>query len=109
MIAADDDRRFQFAARDHLVEGQTEPVAIAEADPADARRQALEGDALLRHVEPFVQMRILRQQLLYLRIRAINIFGIARQRRPAERPDAAAEKRPDISRHETRKIERVAD
>ena len=34
--------------RHHLVEREPEPVALAEAEPADARRQALEGDALAR-------------------------------------------------------------
>ena len=55
MIAADDDRGFELAVAHHLVEGETEAVALAEADPADARRQALEVDALARHVEPVVQ------------------------------------------------------
>jgi hypothetical protein len=50
----------------HLVEGEAEPVAVAEADPADPRRQALEGDALARHVEPAVQVRIVGDQLLHL-------------------------------------------
>ena len=39
MIATDDDRRLQFAARHHFVERQAQPVAIAKADPADPRRQ----------------------------------------------------------------------
>ena len=68
MVAADDDRRLQLAVRDHLVEGEAEPVAVAEADPADARRQALEGDALARHVEPVVQMRV---------VRAVSSFTLA--------------------------------
>ena len=38
-------------------------MAVAEADPADARRQALEGDALARHVEPVVQMRVAGQSV----------------------------------------------
>ena len=40
MIAADDDRRRDFAASHHLVEGEAEAVALAEADPADPRRKA---------------------------------------------------------------------
>src|SRR6185503_21088154 len=55
VVTADHDRRSELALRDHFVEGETEPRAILESDPADARRQALELDALARHVEPAVQ------------------------------------------------------
>ncbi len=44
-----------LAARHHLVEGEAEPMPLAQADPADARGQTLEADALARHVEPAVQ------------------------------------------------------
>ena len=39
-------------------------MPVAEAHPADARGQALELDALARHVEPAMQVRIVGQQLL---------------------------------------------
>ena len=81
-------------------------MAVAQPDPADARRQALELDALPGHVEPVVQMRVVRHQLLHLGVGAVDVLGIARQRGPAERPDAAAEQRPDIGRHEARKARR---
>ncbi len=60
MVAADHDRRLQLARGHHLVEGETEAMAVAEAHPADARRQALELDALAGHVEPVVQVRVVR-------------------------------------------------
>src|SRR6187455_1080178 len=41
MISADYDRRLELAARDHLVEREPEPLALAETHPADARRQPL--------------------------------------------------------------------
>ena len=47
MIAPDHDRRLQLALRHHLVEREAEAMAVAEPDPADARRQALELDARL--------------------------------------------------------------
>src|SRR5947209_3848243 len=93
MIAPDHDRRLHLAARNHLVERKPEPVAIAEAYPADARGQALELDARLRHVEPLMQMRVMRHQLLHARIGAEDVFGVARQSGPAERADAAAKQR----------------
>src|SRR3546814_2723742 len=51
MVAADRHRRLQLAIGDHLVEGQAEAMALPQADPADARRQSLEVDALARNVE----------------------------------------------------------
>ena len=76
MIAADDDRRLQFAARHHFIERQAQPVAVAKADPADPRRQPLELDPRLRHVEPVVKMLIVRHQLLDLGVGTEDIFGI---------------------------------
>ena len=82
-------------------------MPVAQADPADARGQALKLDALARHVEPAVQVRVVGEQLLHLGVGLVDVLGIARQRRPAERPDAAAEQRPDIGRHEAREVEGV--
>ncbi len=107
MIPADHHRRCQFSLRHHLVESEAQPVPLAEADPADARRQALELDTLARHVEPVMQMRVVGDQLLHLGVGAIDILRLARQRGPAERPYTAAEQRPDVGRHETRESEGV--
>ena len=103
MIAADHDRGFQLALCDHFIEGQAQLVAFAQADPADARRQALELDALPRHVEPAVQVRIVRDEFLHLGVGLVDVFRIAGQGGPAEGTDAAAEERADIGRHETGK------
>ena len=107
MIAADDDRRLQFAARHHFIERQAQPVAIAKADPADPRRQPLELDPRPGHVEPVVKMLVVGHQFLDLGVGAEDVFGIPRERRPPERPDAAAEQRTDVGRNEAREIERV--
>ncbi len=69
----------------HLVEHQPGAVAVAEADPADARGQALEGDPLARHVEPAVQVLVLREERLHRRVGAVDVFRVAGERRPAER------------------------
>ena len=84
-------------------------MPVAEADPADARRQALERNAIARHVEPVVQMRVARRQLAHLGVGAVDVLGIAGQRDPAERADAAAEQRADIGRHEAGKGEGVLE
>ena len=52
VVAADDDRRADLARGDQLVEAQAGLGALAVAQPADARRQALERHALLRHRDP---------------------------------------------------------
>src|SRR5262245_14411653 len=101
MIAADDDRP-DLAFRHHLVEREAEAMPLAQANPANARRQTLERDALLRHVEPAMQMRVVRDELLHLRVGLGDVLRITAQRSPAERPHAAAEERAYVSRHEAR-------
>ena len=107
VVAADDDGRLQLARAHHLVEGQAGAVALAQADPADACGQALEGDALTRHVQPAVQVGVLREQLLHLGVGLADVFGVTRQRHPAERPLAAAEQRPHVGGHEAGEVEGV--
>src|SRR5436309_627437 len=109
MVAADYDRRLHLAARHHLVESQAQPMAIAETDPANTRRQALELDARLRHVEPVVQMLVVRHQLPDAFVGAVNVLRIAGERSPAERADATAEQRADIGWYEAGKVEGVGD
>ena len=48
VIAADHDRRLQFTGTHHLIEAQPEAVSLPVAEPADARRQALERDRARR-------------------------------------------------------------
>src|SRR5690606_5365615 len=56
MVATDHHRRLELALAHHLVERQAQAVALAQPDPADARRQALEADPLGGHVQPAVQV-----------------------------------------------------
>ena len=83
-------------------------MPLAQSQPADARRQALERDARACHVEPPVQMRVVGEQFLDLAVGLIDVFRITRQRHPAKRPLAFAEERPDVSGDESRKVERIA-
>src|SRR3546814_1851349 len=84
VVAADDDRSFQFAAADHFVEGQAELVALAQADPADARGQALELDALARHVEPVMQVLVVGDQFLDLGVGLVDVFGVRSEEHTSE-------------------------
>ena len=107
MIAADDDGGFQLAILDHLVEGQAEAYPVLDPDPADPRRQALEGDALASHVEPVVQVRIIGDQLFHLLVGLVDIFRVAGERHPAERANALAEQRANVGRDEAGEVEGV--
>src|SRR5258708_13363987 len=77
-------------------------MPLAEAEPADARRQSLELDLLRRQVEPSLEILVLREQSAHLGIGARDVLGITGQRHPAERAFADAEERTHISGHEAR-------
>ena len=52
VVPSDHDRRLHLPLGDEAVEQQTRLGPLAVAEPADARRQSLERDALLRHADP---------------------------------------------------------
>ncbi len=52
VVAPDHDRRADLAGRDHRVEAQPQPVALAVAEPADSRREPLERDVLAGRRDP---------------------------------------------------------
>ena len=87
---------------------QAEPRALAVAEPADARRQPLERDALAREVDPADQRLVVPEHLERGVVGDADVFGIARERDPAERSLAFAEQRPDVLGHEAGNLERVA-
>src|SRR3984957_12002034 len=104
MVAADHDGRGKLAALDHLVEGQSQAMTLSQTDPADARRQSLEMNLRTRHIEPVMQMRVVRDQLFDFCVGLVDVLGVPGERNPAERPDSAAEQRPDVFRKETRGV-----
>ena len=60
MIPTDDNRGFQFAVAHHLVESQSEPVTLTQSNPADTGRQTLEMNPFAGHIQPVMQMGIVR-------------------------------------------------
>src|ERR1019366_2084275 len=84
-------------------------MALPEADPANARRQSLKLNPRARHVEPVVQMRIVRDQLFDFGVGFVNVLRVPRQSHPPEWPDAAAEQRANVCGHETRYVESMRD
>ncbi len=94
-----------LAGADELVEGETRLVALAVAQPADAGRQALEGDSLLGAPDPLVQPVVVGEEVEHGLVRRRDVARVARERRPAERALALAEERTDVGRHEARELE----
>ena len=104
MVAANHDGSFQFAARHQIIQREAEFVALSVAQPADARRQSLESDALLRQMNPACENFVVRKHVEDELVRAINIRGLAGKRGPAKRPASFAEKRADVGGNEPGKI-----
>ncbi len=77
MIAADDHRGLQFAIGNHFIEGQTKAVPVAEADPADAGRQTLKRDAFASHIQPSMQVVVVRKQFLDLLVCLVDVLRVA--------------------------------
>ena len=94
--------------RDEIVERDAEPRALALPEPADARRQSLKLDPLLRERDPATQMLVVRKQLEHQLVGARDVLRIAGERDPAERSLPLAEERPDVLGDESGNVERVA-
>src|SRR5216110_395258 len=107
MIAADHNWRFHFSFGDESIEQQSRAMTFAVSKPADARRQSLKFDALLRHANPTMQWRVIREKLENRFVGHEQIVRIARQHRPAERTFSFAEKRTNEKRNEAADFERV--
>src|SRR5271170_5325124 len=84
MIASNDDGRRYFAIADQFVHGDAELSSLAVSEPADARWQTLKMDALLRELDPAAEVGVFWEQIEDQFVCAVNVFGVARERHPAE-------------------------
>ena len=109
MIAPDDHRRTEFTARNHLVECSADPVTITEAQPADSARHSLEGNPFLRHIQPLMQLRVIRNQFFNLGIGTINVLRVSRKRSPAEGSDTSTEEWANVGGYEAGIIKGICD
>src|SRR5579864_5001851 len=109
MVASNNDGRFQFAARDQIVERKAEFVAFAVAEPADARGQTLKMNALLRELDPAAKGFVVREHFENELVGAMNVGRLTGERGPAKRPAAFAEQRTNVSRDEAGEIVSVFD
>ena len=96
-----------IALGNQFVELQPGLGALAVAQPADARRQPLEGHLLARHVQPAVQVLVFGEELQDGFVGAVDILRVAGERHPAEGPFALAEQRADVGRHKAGKLEGI--
>ena len=92
-----------------LVEDAAGQGALAVAQPADPRRQPLERHPLLGQADPAPQGLVLGEGLEDRLVGGREIGLVAGEHRPAERPLALAEERPDEERHEAADVESVGD
>ena len=104
VIAADHDRRFDLAFLHQIVHRQAELGALAVAEPADARGQSLELDALAREIDPAAENAVLGEQLEDQFVGDVNVGGLTGERDPAERAAAFAEQRTNVGGHESGEI-----
>src|SRR5881409_960619 len=109
MVAADHDRRRELAPLHQVVQRAAEARPLSLAQPANARRQALERHASLRQPDPPAQVVVLREQLQRQPVGALQIPRLARQYHPAEGPLPFAEQGPDVLGHEPRDRERLLE
>src|SRR5271155_3051405 len=107
MVTADDNRRRQLAAAHHVVETHPRQVALAGAEPADARWKTLELHALLREPEPAVQTVVVWKQLEHCGVSARDVLRVPTQGNPTKGASAFAELITDICGNESRVGERV--
>src|SRR5204863_3339095 len=102
MVAADDEGGGNFSGSNQIVYGDAEVRAVSLSEPADSRRKALEFDLLLGERNPATEMVVVRKELEREVVGALDVFGIARQRDPAERSLPCAEKWSDVLWYDAR-------
>ncbi|CRZ62354.1 Uncharacterised protein [Vibrio cholerae] len=66
-------------------------------------------DSLTRHIQPVMQMWVVRDQLFDFLIGFVNVFRIARECRPTEGTYPFTEEWTNIGRHKTGEVERIGN
>ena len=107
-VVAAERERADLAARDELVEPGADRLALAEAEPADARGQALRGHARAGEREPAGE-RVGADHLEHGVLAPPQVLGIAAQADPAVGADAARQDRAHVLGDEARDLARALD
>jgi hypothetical protein len=77
MITPNDNRCFEFSLFNHFVKGESKPVTLTEANPANPSRKSLKDDSFLRHVYQVVKVRIIRNKLFDFCVGSVKVFRIS--------------------------------
>src|SRR5205814_8922015 len=85
VISADADRRFERAFCDEVIGPLAKRGALAIAEPADPRRESLEGHPISCKPDPPRERAVLREELEPEVVGAMDVRGIAGEGDPAER------------------------
>src|SRR5579883_2901937 len=102
MVAPNDNRCRNLTLADKLIDRHTKFCPLPVAKPADARRQALEADALLREFNPAVQTCIFREQFKNKPVCADNVLRVTGECDPAKWAFSLAEKWTNVFGHKSR-------
>src|SRR5262245_49748123 len=108
VIAADNEGGFDLPRLHELIEALAHQGAFAVFQPANAGRQSLKLHLLPCQYYPATERFVVWKGLEHGIIGGGDVGGVARKRRPAERPGTLAEKRTDVLGHETRNLKRFA-
>src|SRR5882762_5728351 len=102
MVAADHNRRFDFAAFHQLIHREPKLSALAIAQPANPRRQTLKLNSLLSELHPARQRLIFWKQFERESICTRDIRRIAAQCHPAKWTASFAKQRTNVFGNKTR-------
>src|SRR6185436_13867019 len=107
MITTNRYRSLNLSALNKIIDRLAHLRALPIAKPTDSRGQALKLNAISSQPQPAIQRSIFRKQLQREVIGLANVVWVTRQRDPAKRPFAFAEKRPDVFGDEAGNIKRI--
>ncbi len=107
MVAADDDGGRDLAFGDQVVDQQAKAGPLPIAQPANARRQALEGHTLVGHLDPAHQVLVVGKLARHHFIGHVDVLRVTGEGHPAEGPFAPAEQGPNVGRHKAGVVEGI--
>jgi len=82
-------------------------MPVTQANPTNPRWQSLECNTFTSHIEPAMQIFIIRKKRFHFCVGLANIIRVARQRDPAEWAFTSTEQGSNIRRDKARHIKRI--
>src|SRR6516164_2123079 len=109
MIPRKGDGARYLALGHRFIDHQSEPAALAIAEPTNPRRQTRKLDIVSRLLDPRHDRLVRREGAQDHVVDGVDVLRIAGHSDPAEWPDALAERRTDIEVNEGTHLESVLD